>query len=80
MMLGLSMNSWVARPRRTVLSAGLKTDSNYLPAYSNLAYLYLGQGHIEEAKQFFLERLKRAPDDDRGKTKSAGSFTGSTLH
>ena len=39
-------------------------DENYLPAYTNLAYLYLDRGDQQKAVELFKERLSRSPIDD----------------
>jgi tetratricopeptide (TPR) repeat protein len=47
----------------------LKLDPEYLPAYTNLAYLYKRQGRTDLAIQFFGERYARAKEGDPWKQK-----------
>ncbi len=42
----------------------LDLDGNYLPPYTNLAYLHLDHGNVQQAIVLFEERLKRAPAGD----------------
>lgn len=42
----------------------IQTDPNYLPPYTNLAFLYKEKGDRARAIQYFEDRLWRAADDD----------------
>jgi len=47
----------------------IQIDANYLPPYTNLAYLYENKGEIAEAIMYLQERYERAPADDPWKEK-----------
>ena len=42
----------------------IRIDSGYLPAYTNLAYLYKNTGHIAEAAEYFKKRIERGDPED----------------